>query len=539
MNTRQIAFSLKKESNAVNWKLLVFLVLLMDVKLVVKLAALIIAFAWLPFRNGGTGFKKMRLPLFYAIMIFIVLADCVLYQSFSRSYLVIAFTAVAFWMASIAAIHYIKSFTEYSSVETLHNTLRLFFVLNIAWSCVDLLLILGEIGWKNPFLYQGQYQKYFINTGDYIKGISFDTSTTNAIINCFGIVYFLFRKKYGLVLACMAILLLTASNFSNLVLLLAFAGIFLLNSTREQKSVMIACAAMMVIFFIKCSPQNENYVSDTISKFFLQTKKQIPAGKEIPIRDRPDSLLTEETRQEKIATLYLDSLEREHRKQSFLAGKPFTSASFVKPATPKDSIHTARFQWKRDTTVFQRQLLAYVEKNRPDPFSGYNKAVPGKMLALKESIYFLKNQPQKIITGDGAGNFSSKLAFRATGLNMAGAFPAQLTWCNADFLYNHLSLYAFFFTKHADSHSIIHSPASVYDQLLTEYGMLGLIAFLVFYAGFFFSRTSARSYGLPLLLMMMVFFAMDYWFEQLSVVILFELMMFINIKEQNPSIAYD
>jgi hypothetical protein len=539
MNTRQVAFSLKKELNAVNWKLLVFLVLMMDVKLLVKLAAIIIVFITQPIILSRFNFKKERLPLFYIIMVFIVLADCLLYQNLSTRYLVIAFTAIAFWMASIAAVHYIKLFVDNTSLEKLHQTLRLFFILNIAWSGINLLSILWEIGWRNPFLYQGQYQKYFINTGDYIKGISFDTSTTNAIINCFGIVYFLFRKKYLLLLACMATLLLTASNFSILVLLLAFAGIFALNSTREQKSIMVVCAAMLVIFFIKCSPQNENYVSDTISKFFLKTKKIIPAGKEIPIRERPDSLLTTETRKEKIATLYLDSLEREHARKDFIAGKPFTAARFEKPAIPKDSIHTASFQWKRDTTVFQHQLLAYIEKNAIDPFSRYDKRAPGKILAFQESLNFLENQPQKILAGDGAGNFSSKLAFRATGLKIAGAFPASLAWCNADFLHNHLSLYAFFFTKHADSHSIIHSPASVYDQLLTEYGLLGLIAFLAFYAWFFLTRINKRSYGAPLLLMMLAFFAVDYWFEQLSVVILFELIMFVNIKEHEPAFAYD
>eukprot|EP01039_Chlorochromonas_danica_P015397 gene15397-18091_t len=37
----------------------------------------------------------------------------------------------------------------------------------------------------NPFRYQGQYQKYFLGTGDYIKGVTFDISTTNAVINAF------------------------------------------------------------------------------------------------------------------------------------------------------------------------------------------------------------------------------------------------------------------------------------------------------------------------------------------------------------------
>jgi len=38
----------------------------------------------------------------------------------------------------------------------------------------------------------------------------------------------------------------------------------------------------------------------------------------------------------------------------------------------------------------------------------------------------------------------------------------------------------------------------------------------------------ARSYGLPLLLLMAGAFFTEYWFEQLSVVVLFELLMLLN-----------
>jgi hypothetical protein len=51
------------------------------------------------------------------------------------------------------------------------------------------------------------YQKYFIGTGDHIRGITFDTSTTNAVLNAFGIVYFLLRKQMVMALLCMAVLL--------------------------------------------------------------------------------------------------------------------------------------------------------------------------------------------------------------------------------------------------------------------------------------------------------------------------------------------
>ena len=134
------------------------------------------------------------------------------------------------------------------------------------------------------------------------------------------------------------------------------------------------------------------------------------------------------------------------------------------------------------------------------------------------------------------GNFSSKLAFRATGLQMSGGYPQKYVYCDPDFANNHLSLYAAFFTKTAGSHSIIHSPASVYDQLLTEYGIAGLATFFIFYVGFFFRYIKKLTYGIPLFGIMFAAFAVDYWFEQLSIVLLFELMMFINIKEHTDNI---
>ena len=164
----------------------------------------------------------------------------------------------------------------------------------------------------------------------------------------------------------------------------------------------------------------------------------------------------------------------------------------------------------------------------------YDKYTVGKVLGLKESIYFLTSHPATLIAGNGMGNFSSKLAFRATGLKINGTFPQRFTYCSPAFLNNHLSLYTYFFSKHADVHSIINNPASVYDQLLTEYGLLGLIAFPVYYAGFFLKQFKKLTYGLPLLIMLLAFFMVDYWFEQLSVAVLFELMMFINIKEYTP-----
>ncbi len=129
------------------------------------------------------------------------------------------------------------------------------------------------------------------------------------------------------------------------------------------------------------------------------------------------------------------------------------------------------------------------------------------------------------------GNFSSKLAFKATGLTFSGGFPAKYIYINRDFLVNHLDIYLNFFSKIRELHSLTNSPFSVYDQLLAEYGLLGLAAFAIFYLGYFFRQIRYLSYGIPILILMLAVFFTDYWFEQLSVIVFFELLLLLDIKE--------
>ena len=130
--------------------------------------------------------------------------------------------------------------------------------------------------------------------------------------------------------------------------------------------------------------------------------------------------------------------------------------------------------------------------------------------------------------------FSSKLAFRATALKIAGGYPQRFSFIGTDFKENHLALYLAYFTRSSRGHSIINTPNSTFGQLLSEYGLAGLGCFLVFYLGFFGKNYKQLTYGIPLLLLMTGFFFVDYWFEQLSVTVLFELLLFLDLKEHNP-----
>ena len=522
--------SVKKPVFAIEWKLLVFLIILLDVKLAVKGLAIIFIYCVQPDFNFGIKARGSRLPLFYLIVTAIGIFNFLKGSDYSRNYAIVVFSGILVWTACFLVIHQLKLFVEKTELSVLHNTVLVFFIINIIFSILNLVVIWAEIGIRNPFLYQGLYQKYFMNTGDFIRGISFDTSTTNAVINCFGVIYFIYRRNYQLVLACMTTLLLSGSNYCNIVLVLILTAIFLFRASRDQKSVITICFMLLIVFMAEVSPQNDNYLISSVNKYILHKADDLSIHKNpVPIRQRPDSLLTNETRKEKIATLYLDSVERIRLVGLDLAHSG--QVSHIRHEIPLDSIYTATFQWRTDTTDFQRTLQAYIRDKNIRSGMPITAMTAGKLQAFRQSFLFLNEHREKIFSGDGIGNFSSSLAYRATGLKIAGGFPAALTYSNPDFLKNHFSLYTFFFTKNAESHSIIHNPASVFDQLIMEYGFIGFCGFVFCYLGYFLRDVKKLSYGIPLLVLLVSVFLVDYWFERLSIVVLIELLLFMNIKD--------
>jgi hypothetical protein len=71
----------------------------------------------------------------------------------------------------------------------------------------------------------------------------------------------------------------------------------------------------------------------------------------------------------------------------------------------------------------------------------------------------------------------------------------------------------------------------VYAQLLGEYGLAGCICFLLCYLLFFAKGFKKLTYGLPIFFIMTGAFISEYWFEQLSIVVMFELLILLNRKD--------
>nr|WP_294945194.1 hypothetical protein [uncultured Mucilaginibacter sp.] len=525
-----------------DWKLLALLVLFLNVKLAVKIPA--IALIYLLQFNFKFGFslKNSRLPLFYLFIIPLSFVGLFISKGYQNlNYIIVFFIGVFFWLLCLLAIHQVKLSVEKQDVETIHRTLLIFFIINTSVSALNLFSIIAETHSLNPYTYQGNYQKYFIGTGDYIKGITFDTSTTNAAINAIGVIYFLVRQKPLMLMACMATLLLTGSNFMNIVLLLVLSILFVFRSNRIQKSMVVICIMFLVVFMVKVSPQNNIYVAETIKNTFEKPDHHaITQTVTLPITQRPDSTLKPEERKEKFAKLYLDSLSKvEYLKDT--KGKPPIIASTVTRNNeghiqlPQANIHSPAYQSIKVPQAAQQPLIQFINTHDAAlPISAKNislPTLPGKAVSMLQTGKFFIQHPARILTGDGMGNFSSKLAFRATGLGIAGGYPKKYIYINNDFLGNHLDVYLDFFSKETGLHSLTNSPFSVYNQLMAEYGLIGLTIFVIYYLWFFARHYRKLTYGLPILLLIMAVLLVDYWFEQLSILVFFELLLFLNIKE--------
>lgn len=526
---------------SIDWKLFLFLLLFLNVKMVVKVIALLLIYMLRPdFRFGFSFKRKARLPFFYVLIIGIAILNWICIDNFSdTNYTMTTLTGIGFWLLCILAIHQVKLAVDTSNAQLVHNTLLLFFISNAVFSFITLGAIIGEIGAINPYLYQGDHQKYFIGTGDAIKGISFDTSATNAIINAFGVVYSLKRSKFFLTLICMSTILLTASNLTNLLLLTAIFFLFIFQSTRNQKSIIVVCSLMLLVFLVKISPQNGSYAFDYSKKLFnKETTTPVMSSGKTSLLKKPDSLLNTDEKKQKIAILYLDSFYKVwwiNRKREPAEEKLPIVPALAKPSIPKADIHSESYQKNNDTTLLQKNLLAFAENKITSFDTGIQnfqkRGESGKFIAFKQTIDFFKQHPSKIFIGAGIGNFSSKLALRVTGLGIGGGYPEKLIYINNDFKNNHLKLHLYYFSKHAGLHSLTNTPNSVYDQLLAEYGLIGMLSFIVFYLGFFIKYLRRLTYGVPLLIVFIGVCWADYWFEQLSIIVLFELMIFLNIKE--------
>ena len=285
----------------IDWSMLLLLVLVLNVKLVVKVVTILV-FAYINRKQlfDKTALKQ-RFLWFYGSMIFIALINLlILIPQATINYFFVVMTGAGNWLLCLLTALIIIRYVRKNSSDRLHATLGTFFLLNAVISFIQLLLICIETGYLNPYTYQGIQQKYFINTGDFITGLSFDISTSNALINALAVVYFLSRSRLQATLLCMTALLLTVSNFTNIILLLVFLYLLFFSSTRSQKSIIVVCIFLLIIFMAKVSPQNNMYLKETYERISGNKIKKSPQHLQTSsLKDSRDAGLTDEEKKKK------------------------------------------------------------------------------------------------------------------------------------------------------------------------------------------------------------------------------------------------
>src|SRR3569833_2825672 len=248
-----------------DWPLLIFLTLFLNVKLYVKVTAVLFALI-------------MRKPLvpkasfppwwrFYAAMIELAMINLVIsFSTLSLPALYAFGLGCTYWLLAMLAAWQVYLFVQQGDREKIYTTITFFFLLNAGIMILSYIGICIEAGVLNPYNYEGAHRKYFISTGDRITGIGLDSSVTAALISAFGVLYFLYRDRRDRALLCFIAVLLATSNTVNMLLLGVLAIALLLYSDRLQKSMVVIFFGLMIIFAAKVSPSNQQYAHNLLGR---------------------------------------------------------------------------------------------------------------------------------------------------------------------------------------------------------------------------------------------------------------------------------
>jgi hypothetical protein len=461
----------------------------------------------------GLSWKHSRLPLFY---ILIIILEFIKYlfitRIFSQNYTLVFCLGILQWTFSLLAIHHLKLVIERDKSTTVEHTIRAFYLLNFAVSLFFLALLIFHPIWLS-FWGQGKDISFSDpSAGDAILGISFDSSTMNATINCLGLIYFLYKKDYLFSFICLSIIIFCTSNVSFIIILGALVLMVITVRSNRLRINSAVAAFALVFLYLAASASNRLYIHDYFVQLYILNKNpdlRFKNGKRILKNGNIHS--PHLSQQDSIRNIY--SFDR--NKLKIAISQLFSlEDQFKILESPGDS-------------------TTYLSLSNEDL-----DTKPGKLISFFQTYNYLKNSPGRAYFGAGIGNFSSKLAFRAAGTKIIGSYPEKYVYSSPAFRYNHLRTFNYYISGYAGRHSIMNFPFSVYNQIFGEYGLAGAFLFIVFYLGYFIARYRRLSYGRYMIIVLLGFFLFEYWFEYFSLVVIFELFMLLNIKEGREEVPY-
>ena len=478
----------KKISEKIDIPFFLFLLSISSNKIYLKFLALAIIFSLRP--KFKFIFNK-KLPLFYPFIILLSLVHFLFIErDFTFSHCIIFLVGVLYWLICYAYVYQTYLFTKINSISKINTTIITYVILNFAICVFNYFEICVKAQNLFPFLMgEGEFGA---STGDHITGIFGQPSYINSMINFLFALYFIHQKQLKISLLVMFCAVLSFANTVNIISMVVLIS-YLILVKDNMKRLLIALNIVLCFFmYMIISPDNYNYVKKTIGLSVSDEKEIMP---DVIIAEKNESAL----------------------KVSDTAKQLYVNDSSAA---------------KQKIVMYHRDLFF---NDGYENFKTYYpvdiKSEPGKKIAIIQTLRFIKESPRNFLLGAGIGNFSSRLAFQFSGRDSSRLFKKMPKYCHGYYAQNHLLIFDIMKQLPTEYHSIKHFPNNFFSQIIGEYGIFGLALFLIFYIYFFYKRVLDKSFFIVLLICVSGFLMLDYLFEYFNIIVIVELILYMNIKE--------
>src|ERR1043166_1259832 len=143
---------IKSLDQTVDLNLLIFLALVLNVSLAVKLIALLFVYATRP--DFRFGLRSGKIPKFYALMVALSFLEYSLNAWRGLNYALLSGLIIIFWLGSMLFTHQLRLSAEQSASrnnQRVINAFSCFMVLNAIVSMLQLIHIMIETRYLNPY----------------------------------------------------------------------------------------------------------------------------------------------------------------------------------------------------------------------------------------------------------------------------------------------------------------------------------------------------------------------------------------------------
>ena len=513
--------------------LLVFLLMMLNYRFSFKIIAIIGIFYLRP----NFKIKFNGISFFYiSIIVLSIVNALVIHPNYSINHLTVVFAGILIWITCLLSYHQIKLAIDNNEPFKIINTLKVIVFLNFLISFYDIINLMIITHTINPYT-QFCPPPYGISSGDLIGGVFGEIHLVNTIISFLLTIFFIYQRSILFAFLCLIPFLLTGSNLATLVFVVILIYLLVLKKGIHIKYYATFSIMIVLIFYIKITPDNQKYMIKTISKIKEQFLKKTdlivssPSTNQVTLPIKKKRELTKD----ELIYYFVQHIQKSKKINTIVTTK---KESKLILNTISEFQKKKKYILKKDSdnTWLTKESLKLSKLN--NPFFEYGKlktfnldSAAGKLISFKQTKNHLEKDWKNLLFGSGIGTFSSRLAFITSGIvNDSKILMAIPKYETQDFRDNHKAIFKYLMFLDDETHSITNLPFSWYNQLFGEYGLIGLILFCVAYLGYFIKRFKLLSFGKTLFIAILIFFLFDYWYERLSVTLIFELLMLLDLK---------